>query len=60
MKDMFLILASNVGSVSNGCAKLTLGDGTNPNPTIPQATWYQTPSIVDMGNGKKCTRVKHR
>ncbi|XP_078344426.1 uncharacterized protein LOC144630023 [Oculina patagonica] len=45
------IQASTVGSVSNGCARLTLGDRSNPNPTIPQATWYQTPTVVNMGNG---------
>ncbi|KAL9957983.1 hypothetical protein ACROYT_G034943 [Oculina patagonica] len=50
-KDVFFILASTVGSVSNGCARLTLGDRSNPNPTIPQATWYQTPTVVNMGNG---------
>ena len=40
----------------NGCAKLRLVDGFRyVNPIIPQASWFQTPSVIEMGAGKSKT-----
>lgn len=38
--------------VKNGCASLKVVDGLlNVDPAIPQATWFQTPSVVEIGAG---------
>ena len=42
--------------VKNGCASLKVVDGLlNVDPAIPQATWFQTPSVVEIGAGQSET-----
>ena len=42
--------------VKNGCANLKVIDGLlNVDPVIPQPTWYQTPSVVEIQAGQSKT-----
>ena len=40
----------------NGCANLKVIDGLlNVDPAIPQPTWFQTPSVVEIQGGQSKT-----
>ena len=42
--------------VRNGCANLKVIDGLlNVDPAIPQPTWFQTPSVVEIQAGQSKT-----
>lgn len=42
--------------VKNGCANLKVIDGLlNVDPAIPQPTWFQTPSVVEIQAGQSKT-----
>lgn len=42
--------------VKNGCANLKVIDGLlNVDPAIPQPSWFQTPSVVEIQAGQSKT-----
>ena len=51
--ELCFLLGVDVASVSNGCARTTVGTGSTENPIIPQLSWIQTPSVLEIEEGKK-------
>ncbi|XP_078343981.1 uncharacterized protein LOC144629619 [Oculina patagonica] len=61
MKTLTVETGTEVPSVSNGCARLSLGEGNTENVIIPQLSWIQTPSVLEIeaGHYRAFGRVIH-